>query len=111
MAEPNRNSKLPEGNRRPRRPLSQLPTPKMPRGDSFWVNLATSVLVLLLIAGAYTYFMGESGEAPQDIPISQLAQDIEAGNVASIVVSGEDVEVTYQDKSTKKSKKEPDTAI
>ena len=111
MAEPNRNSKLPEGNRRPRRPLSQLPTPKMPRGDSFWVNLATSVLVLLLIAGAYTYFMGESGEAPQDIPISQLAQDIEAGNVASIVVSGEDVEVTYQDKSEKKTKKEPDTAL
>jgi cell division protease FtsH len=85
--------------------------PKMPKGDSFWVNLATSVLVLLLIAGAYTYFMGEGEDAPQEIPISQLAQDIEAGKVATVVVSGEDIQATYADQSEKKTKKEPGAAL
>ena len=32
--------------------------PNVPQGDSFWVNLATSILVLLLLAGAYSYFAG-----------------------------------------------------
>lgn len=87
------------------------PIPKMPRGDSFWVNLATSLLLLLLIAGMYSYFAGSGTVAPQEIPISQLAQDIEAGRVSGIVISGEDVKATYADKSEKTTKKEPDTAI
>ncbi len=105
--------KVPQGSgkgRPPRRPgVPQLP--KMPRGDSFWFNLATSVMVLLLLAGAYAYFTQSGTTEKESIPISQLAQDISAGKVASIVVSGETLDITYLDKSEKTSKKEPDTAI
>src|SRR5262245_60482230 len=62
--------------------------PNMPQGDNFWVNLATSVLLLLLLAGAYTYFVGGQKDAPENIPISQLAADIEVGSVSKIVVDG-----------------------
>ncbi len=84
--------------------------PKMPRGDSFWVNLATSVFVLLLLAGAYTYFAADQKQ-PVDIAISALAQDVQAGKVSAITVNGEDLDITYADKTTKTSKKEPDAAL
>ncbi|TSC68562.1 MAG: cell division protease FtsH [Parcubacteria group bacterium Gr01-1014_56] len=86
------------------------PLPKLPRGDSFWLNLATSVLLLLLLAGAYSYFAGVS-EEPQHIPISQLAGDIEADKVSTIVVVGEELEITYADKTKRISKKEPDSSL
>jgi cell division protease FtsH len=95
--------------RRPRRIPPILP-PKMPRRDSFWLNLATSVLLLLLLAGAYTYFAG-GVEQSQEIPLSQLAQDVQGGKVSSIDVSGDDLSVVYADKSKKSSKKEPDASL
>lgn len=88
----------------------KLPMPKIPR-NSFWVNLATSVLVLLLVASAYTYFTTSQQNAPAAIAISQLAQDVQAGKVSQIEVNGDDLSVTYADKSVKVSKKEPDAAL
>lgn len=85
--------------------------PKMPRGDSFWVNLASSVLVLLLLAGAYSYLVGDTPEETKDVPLSQLAADINAGVVSNIVVSGDDLEITYADKTEKRSKKEAESAL
>ncbi len=83
----------------------------MPRGDSFWFNLATSVMVLLVLVGAYTYLTQAGKNAPKEIPLSQLAQDIEAGKVASITVTGETLDITYADTTQMVAKKEPDTAL
>ena len=88
-----------------------LQLPKMPNGNSFWVNLATSVLLLFLLAGAYTYFATDQTKQPVDIAVSQLAQDVQAGNVATITVDGDDLAITYTDKTEKMSKKEPDAAL
>ncbi|MGC9602666.1 MAG: ATP-dependent zinc metalloprotease FtsH [Minisyncoccia bacterium] len=87
--------------------------PPMPNGDSFWINLATSVVLLLLLAGAYAYFETSNKPAPATISISQVAQDIEAGKVSGISVNGDDLNVLYNDASStqKVSKKEPDTAL
>jgi len=84
--------------------------PKMPSGDSFWVNLATSVFVLMLFAGAYTYFAGDE-KKPVDIAISALAQHVQEGKVAAITVDGNNLMVTYTDKSETVAKKEPDAAL
>src|SRR3990167_2072041 len=94
------------GGRKPRRGIPPVPPlPKMPRGDSFWINLATSILLLLLLASAYSYFAGEA-EEPIHIPISELAADIERGAVTSIVVKGEELDIVYTDETKKTSKKE-----
>ncbi|HWB33759.1 MAG TPA: ATP-dependent zinc metalloprotease FtsH [Candidatus Paceibacterota bacterium] len=98
-----------EGKRRGRSPIP--PLPKMPRGDSFWFNLATSVMVLLILVGAYTYLTQGTKNAPKEIAISQLAQDIEAGKVASITVTNETLDIIYADTTEKTAKKEPDTAL
>jgi cell division protease FtsH len=86
------------------------PLPKMPRGDSFWVNLASSIFILLLLASAYTYFTG-ADKKPVDIPISQLSTDISGGLVTSIEVDGDNLKIIYNDKSEKTSKKEPDSSL
>ncbi len=87
--------------------------PNLPKGDSFWVNLATSIIILLILAGAYTYFEGNNKPAAQTISISQVAQDIEAGKVTTISVNGDDLSLTYNDASTTQrvAKKEPDVGL
>ena len=98
------------GAKKPRRGgMPQMPN-LMPGGDSFWVNLATSVLLLLLLAGAYSYFVGVS-DKPADIALSQVAQDINAGKVSAVEVNGNALKVMYADKIIKNSKKEPETGL
>ncbi len=87
------------------------PLNKLPKTDSFWVNLAGGVLVLLLLASAYTYFTGSDKKKPVDIPISELASDISSSSVASIIADGDNLDITYNDKSEKTSKKEPDSSL
>ena len=82
----------------------------MPRGDNFWTNLALSIFILMLLAGAYSYFAG-GGKQPVDIPISAVAQDVGAGKVTTITVNGDDLKIKYADETEKISKKEPDTAL
>ena len=85
--------------------------PNVPQGDSFWVNLATSILVLLLLAGAYSYFAGGPAAKTSDIALSQVAADINSGQIKTIEVSGDDLTLTYADESEKKSKKEPESSL
>jgi len=68
--------------------------PKIPEKQQFWANLLTTVLVFFLLVSAYSFIVG-SHTKPEEIPISQLAQDIEAGLVSKISVSGETLEITY----------------
>ena len=106
MATPQKNTQQKKPGRRG---MPQMP--HMPKGDSFWVNLATSVLLLLLLAGTYSYFAGTGSTAPQEIALSQVAADINAGSVKSIEVNGNDLKVVYADKVEKKSKKEPEASL
>ncbi|MDB5225252.1 MAG: ftsH [Candidatus Adlerbacteria bacterium] len=97
---------LPTG-KRPKR--SNIP--QLPQGDSFWINLGVSVLLLLMFAGAYSYLAGDTQEKPEEIAISQLAQDMSAGIITKIVVDGDDLAVTYADQTEKKSKKEAESGL
>ncbi len=86
--------------------------PRFPRGEGFWMNFATTLLLFLLLASAYSFFAGDSTKEPEgQVTLSQLAQDITGGKVSSIIVSGDDLTVTYGDESVKESKKEAGTAL
>jgi cell division protease FtsH len=100
-----------QGGKRPRRGMSPMgPLGKLPQGDSFWLNLATAVLLLFLLAGAYTY-LAEDQTKPEVIALSQLAADISAGLVSTIEVDGDNLNVVYTDEVEKESKKEPEAAL
>lgn len=85
--------------------------PRMPGGDSFWVNLATSIVLLLLLAGAYSYFVGEGSTKPEDVTLTTLAQNINDNKVSAITIDGDDLAVTYRDDIERRSKKEPDAPL
>lgn len=86
---------------------------KMPIGPgNFWNNILSTVLVLVLIAAAYSYIV-DNKEEPQVLSISEVAQQVKAGEVSSIVLRGSAMEVTYKDQTRKEgtAKKENDAAV
>jgi len=85
--------------------------PKTPPGGNFFFNLAASIMALILLAGAYAYLTGGVKGPLPDVALSQLASDISTGKVSAISVDGNDLTITYTDKTQKISKKEPETAL
>jgi cell division protease FtsH len=88
--------------------------PEVPQGStgpSMWVQLATAFAIFLLLSAGYSllrsYFTGGS----QEVPLSQVVQDINAGAISSIDVSGDQITATYNDKSTKVSRKETEASL
>jgi cell division protease FtsH len=88
-------------------PRGKIPLP--PPGRPFWVNLAITIGILLLLAFAYNTFTQDA--APQDITLSQVAADVSAGAVKTITVQGDVLTVVYQDASEKKSQKETGASL
>lgn len=78
--------------------------------NRFWMNLLTAFLVFLVIISLYSLVSQSTGK-PDQIPLSQLALDIEKGAVKSVLIEGDDLEVEYQDGSKKITKKEEGTAL
>lgn len=95
-------------NNKKKRPNVNMP--KIPK-NSFWVNLASVVLLLFVLTSIYGYFSTSAANAPEVIAISQLAKDVQGGTVSKIVVSGDDLTITYADETEKISKKETDAAL
>lgn len=86
---------------------------KMPIGPgNFWNNILSTVLVLVLITAAYSYFV-ENKEEPEELSVSEVANQVKAGEVSSIIVRGSELEVTYKDSTRNEgvAKKEADSAV
>ncbi|MCH7529875.1 ATP-dependent zinc metalloprotease FtsH [Patescibacteria group bacterium] len=84
--------------------------PKVPEKQRFWANLITTFLIFFVLISVYSYFT-ENQKDTEIIPISQLAQEINKGEIATIVVEGENIEIIYVDGREGKSKKEVGTAL
>ena len=84
--------------------------PKLPEGGNFWGNFATTILVFLVIVGVYSFVVGQR-EKPEEVSLSQVAQDIVAGSVSKIVIEGDKLTVTYPENVEREAKKEGDTAL
>ena len=83
--------------------------PRPPKND-FWGSATSTFLIILVLFSLYSFFF-TGGEKPQDVTISTLAADIDAGLVDSIVIQGNTLDITYEDGAKKKGKKETDTAL
>ncbi|HWU24502.1 MAG TPA: ATP-dependent metallopeptidase FtsH/Yme1/Tma family protein, partial [Candidatus Paceibacterota bacterium] len=82
----------------------------MPGGPSFLTNLLTTVVVFLLLMGAYS-FITTTTTKTQTISLTQVANDVKAGKVENIAVNGDDVTLAYADGSHKKAMKDPSQAL
>ncbi len=80
----------------------------------FWLNLLSTILILLALISLYS-FITEGQKEIEEISLSQLAQDIQAGQVEKIVVEGSDLSMTYvteeEEVLEKTSKKEDEASL
>ncbi|MEX0935016.1 MAG: ATP-dependent zinc metalloprotease FtsH [Candidatus Paceibacterota bacterium] len=99
--------------RGPKKP-SQKPKIRLPKGDgpkkpNFWSQLLIALLVFVTLISLYSHFSGQ-GDV-EEIPLSELATEIQEGNVDEIVVKGDTVEVTLTDESQVKTRKETGASL
>jgi cell division protease FtsH len=80
----------------------------MPGG--FTGNLISIVLIFLLLMSLYT-LIATGFKSKPIISLSQVANDIKAGDVTTIKVAGNDLVIGYKDGSAKESMKDPDAAL
>jgi cell division protease FtsH len=73
-------------------------------------NFIFILLIFLVISAVFGLF-SQPFEKEKEISLTQLVQDINQGEVKQIVVTGNDVAVTYQDNSQAKTKKEVESAL
>jgi len=73
-------------------------------------NLIFILLIFLVISGVFT-LVYRPFEKEKEIPLSQLVEDINQEKVKKIVISGNDILITYQDNSEAKSRKEVEAAL
>src|SRR3989344_5750767 len=82
----------------------------LPGGRQFWTNLVGTLLIFLVLISIYS-FVAESQKKSETIPLSTLASDINAGQVVSVVVKGDDLTLMYLASVEKKARKETDTPL
>src|SRR3989344_267387 len=82
----------------------------LPGGRQLWANLVGTVLILLVLVSIYS-FIAENQKKDETISLSKLASDINAGQVLSVAVHGDDLSIVYVGDVEKKSKKETDAAL
>ena len=73
-------------------------------------NLIIGFLILMLLAGAYSVFLESFKEVPA-LSLSDLVKKINAGEVKSISINGDDLNVTLGDDSAFIAKKEPESSL
>ena len=111
MPQPRQQDKPKQHSPKGNRPLPGFP-PKIPRPPKKgWMNnLASTVLVILILVSLYSLFFSGTVKS-ENIPLSQLAGDIESGMVTTVVVEGNKLTIGYKDGGEKKAQKESDAAL
>lgn len=100
-----------EKNKKPNR-LNEV-RKKVPVGPgNFWNNIASTILILVLITVAYTLIV-DTQETPEELSISEIATQVQNGEVRELIVRGSQLEVNYVDetRNSGEAKKETDAAI
>ncbi len=87
------------------------PIVPLPQGPSIWTQLAIALAVFLILSAGYSLVREQFFNKSEEVPLSQIAIDIAAGNVAELTVSGDTIEATYHDESTKTSRKETEASF
>ncbi len=102
-------------------PNSPMGSQKMPKGPgaggrvpgrpSIWLQLAIAFAIFLMLSTGFSLVQKYIIEDTEEVSLSQIVSDIEAGLVTSILVEGTDITVTYKDETEKTSRKESESSL
>jgi cell division protease FtsH len=89
-----------------------MPNPKSPRRilNQFGSQVAVTVLVLLLLVGIYSFFT-DPGKSATEIPLSEVARQISAGEIKSLTVNGDTLSLVKKTGEEETSKKESEASL
>jgi len=73
-------------------------------------NFIFILLIFLIISGVFTLF-SQPFEKPKVLSLTQLVEEINQGKVKKITVSGQELQIIFEDGSKAKSRKEAETAL
>ncbi len=73
-------------------------------------NFAIILIIFLVLSSIFTFFSSPF-EEKTELSLSQVVKGINEGNIKKIVVSGNDLEITYQDDAKAFSTKEAEAAL
>jgi cell division protease FtsH len=104
----NTNKRMPRENQTG--PQNPKQAPKKSQKNVFFNNIFGSVLIFAFLVILYTFTIG-STKAVDTISLSDVANDISSGKVASIVVTGDNLDIQYVDKTEKQAKKETQDSL
>ncbi len=85
--------------------------PKRPKGQQNFLSSLFSVVLFILILSALYSMFTEGRVAPEEVSLSQVADHIQEGEVASIVVRGDKLEVELLNGDALISKKEREASL
>lgn len=85
-------------------------TKKGKENPKFLGSMSSAVLIFMIIIAIYLAVSGSSQSVTQ-VPVSELAKSVTAGDVKKILVEGEKLTVTYQNDEIKESKKEVESSL
>jgi len=90
---------------------SQKPGGKAPQGPNIWVQMAIALGIFVLLSGGYSLVREYVTTTPQEVPLSQIAADVNADKIKTLTVEGDTVTAKYQDGSEKTSHKEAESSL
>ncbi len=73
-------------------------------------NLVITLFIFLVISGIFSFF-AVPGESKKEIPISQLAEEINQEKIKGLFVSGINIEITYKEGGKAFSRKEAEGSL
>ena len=99
MDDKNRNNKKEEKQVKKEGEKRNYMPKKMPVGPgNFWNNILSTVLLLIALTLVYSYIT-DTTTKPEELSVSQVAEQIKAGEVAQIIIKGDTLEVAYTDET------------
>lgn len=91
--------------------LPRPPRAPKEQGPNMWMQIALAIGIFFVLSAGYAGVRQYLDQKNEDVALSQIAQDIIAGQVVSLTVSGNNIEATYKDETTKTSQKESESAL
>jgi len=73
-------------------------------------NFVFILVIFLIISGAFALF-SQPFKKEGEISLSKLAEEINQGKIKKIIISGSELSILYQDETTAKSRKEPESSL
>src|SRR3989338_1683838 len=99
----------PDQRQNPQRPRG--PVPPVSSGPSIWTQLGIAFAVFLVLSAGYSLVREYFATQIEAVPLSQIAADINAEKIASILVEGDSITATYADETVKTSRKETEASL